>query len=398
MPNYAYQATDATGVVTKGTLRAIDAAALHEQLRQKNLLVVKYNVIEERSRGFTYKFKTKPLAIFTRSLASMLTAGVSLVKSMYILVSTEDNKACKELLRNIYEDLQRGTSFSESLQSHRSNFPNLFISMVAAGEASGNLDNIVERVSEHYASEAKTQNTIKKAMTYPIILAILMFVVIMLMFGFIMPIFRDLAPDPEAIPPLSKVLFGFSDFIRERWYVVVGAIVVIILGARLLNKLPGFRLLAGKIKLTMPKVGKLMKTIYTSRFARTMSNLFASGLQMIDCIEKSVDVLGNPYISLRFQEVLADVKKGETLSGSMEKVNIFDTIFVATVLIGEEAGQLDAILAKSADYYEEEAETAIQNLVAMLEPLMIVVLGIAVGLVLAGVFPMLYGSIAGLAA
>jgi type IV pilus assembly protein PilC len=251
---------------------------------------------------------------------------------------------------------------------------------------------IMVRVSDHYAKENKTQNKIRSAMVYPIILAILMVGVVLALFTLIFPMFMEMFEDADDIPTLSMILMNISNFMTGYWYILIGMIAAIIVGARVAIKTPSMRFKLDKLMLVAPKAGPLVGTIYTARFARTMSNLFASGLQMVECIEKSEQTLGNMYISERFKEVIENVKRGEPLSQALVKIGVFNPIFTAMVLVGEESGSLDTILSKTADYYDEEADTAIAQLVSMMEPVMIIFLGGAVGVVLAGIFPLIYGS------
>lgn len=263
--------------------------------------------------------------------------------------------------------------------------------MVAAGEASGNLDSIMNRVADHYASENKTNNKIKGALTYPIVLGVLLIGVFFGLFIFIMPMFRELAG--EDLPPLSAAMFGISDFLIGYWWVLIIVAVILFFVIRITLKNATVAYKFDQIKVKMPKVGPLLCTIYTARFARTMANLFASGLQMVDCIEKSVDTLNNQYIQDTFHsQVVEDVKHGESLSVAVAKTGIFPGIFTSIIMVGEESGALDDILSKSADYYEDEADTAIGKLVGLLEPCMIIFMGIMIGMILAGIFPILYGG------
>ncbi|MBO5266679.1 MAG: type II secretion system F family protein [Ruminiclostridium sp.] len=397
MAYFSYVATDANGVKVKGKEYADDYLDLTSKLREKNLFCTQYTQIEEKQQDAKYKFKTADLAFMCRQLASMLTAGISLVKSLHILYSQEENKKAKAVLLEIYEDVQKGRSFSEAIQSRPGVFPNLFVSMVAAGEASGNLDSIMTRVADHYANENKTNNKIKGAMTYPMILGILLIGVFFGLFIFIMPMFRDLAGDE--LPPLSAAMFGISDFMIGYWWVIILVAVVLIFIIRVLVKNPKIGYKVDQMLIKFPKVGPLLSTIYVSRFARTMANLFASGLQMVDCIEKSVDTLNNSYIQTTFHEhVVEDVKHGESLSAAIAKTGIFPGIFTSIIMVGEESGALDDILSKSADYYEDEADTAISKLVGLLEPCMIIFMGIMIGMILAGVFPILYGGMGNMGA
>ena len=281
MTTFAYVATDVNGKKVKGTEMAEDSVELIDKLRQKGLFCTSYkDASKNKAADVKFKFKTKDLSFFCRQLAAMLTSGVSLVKALQILQAQTENKKQKQVLLDIYEEVQKGRSFSEAIATKPGVFPSLFVSMVGAGEASGNLDTIMNRVSEHYAKDSKTQNKIKGAMIYPIVLLVLLVVIMIAMFTMIMPMFRDLAGDSE-MPPLSAAIFGISDFMINQWYILVIVVIAIVIVLRLIVKTPSSKLKWDEMLLKLPKIGGLLRTIYTARFARTMSNLFSSGLQMV---------------------------------------------------------------------------------------------------------------------
>ena len=396
MAYYSYVATDVNGSTVKGKEYADDYMDLSEKLRQKNLFCTEYTEIQEKTVDVKYKFKTKDLAFICRQLSSMLTAGISLVRSLHILYSQEENKKAKAALLEIYEDVQKGRSFSEAVQSRPGVFPLLFVSMVAAGEASGNLDVVMTRVADYYLNQNKVNNQIKGALTYPIVLMILLIGVFFGLFIFIMPMFRQLAGDD--IPPLSQAMFAISDFLIPYWWTIVLGAAVLAVVIYFLRKSPAFELKWSEFIVKMPKVGPLLLIVYTGRFARTMANLYSSGLQMVDCIEKSADTLNNQYIANLFHDsVVEDVKHGESLSNAIVKIGVFPGVFTSIIMVGEESGALDEILNKSADYYEDEASAAIAKLTGLMEPVMIIFLGVMIGMVLAGIFPILYGGMGNIA-
>ena len=398
MPHYRYVATDKDGRVIKGIERADAPAILLEGLKEQGMYLAKFEEEAYKPPRARYRFKTKKLAIFCRQLGAMLDSGVTVVRALHILTTQEVDNRAKKVLRELYEELQRGHSFSEALLTRPGVFPDLFVSMVAAGESSGSLDRIMDRVADHYQKEAKLNNKIRGAMIYPIILGVLTIGVVLLLFTFILPMFMELFTNPDDIPILTRILMSISTFITTRWYVLIIVVVGAILLIRFLLSVPEIRARFDRLKVRAPKIGPLFVTIYTARFARTMSNLFASGMQMVECLEKSVGTLNNFYIERCFVNVLEAVKRGESLSESIAKENVFEPMFTSTVYIGEESGRLDEILQKSADYYDDEADSAIQRLVSMLEPVMIIIMGLSVGLVLAGIFPAMYASFAGIAA
>ncbi|HBJ25635.1 MAG TPA: type II secretion system F family protein [Ruminococcaceae bacterium] len=392
MKKFSYQATDVNGKTVRGQEMAEDYQDLQQKLKEKNLYVTIYRDLGANDAvDVKYRFKTKEVSFISRQLASMTSAGLSLVRALYILQEQQEKPKAKRVLLDIYEEVQKGKSFSEVLESKPGVFPDLFVSMVAAGEASGTLDQILIRVSDHFANANKTNNKVKGALVYPVILLILALAVIILMFTAILPTFANMM-SPDDMTPLSRAMLSFSDSLINHWYIYLIVIGVIILLFWVGRKTPSVKLKMDELILRMPKVGKLISTIYTGRFARNMSNLYAAGLQMVDCIEKSVSVLGNSYVNKRFEEVVDNIKLGESMSKAVEKTGIFEGMFTSIIFVGEESGTLDTILSKAADYYEEEGDTAITKLVGMLEPVMIIIMGVAIGLVLAAIFPMLYGG------
>lgn len=391
MNKFSYVATDANGRTVRGQELAEDYKDLQLKLRERKLYCTSYRDLGTGVVDVKYKFKTKEVSFISRQLASMTSAGLSLVRALFILQEQQENKRAKAVLLDIYEEVQKGKSFSDVLNSKPGVFPDMFVSMVAAGEASGTLDQMLNRLSDHYANANKTANKAKSAMVYPMVLLVLLLAVIILLFTAVLPQFGDMMQE-EDMTPLSKALMAFSDSLIYQWYVYVIVIFAVVFAIILLLKTPATRLRMDELLLKFPKVGKLISTMYTGRFARNMANLYGAGLQMVDCIEKSISVIGNSYVSQRFEDVVNDIKLGESMSKAIEKTGIFEGMFTSIIYVGEESGTLDTILNKAADYYDEEADAAITKLVGLMEPLMIIIMGIAIGLFLAGMFPMLYGS------
>ena len=397
MTQFSYVATDVNGKKIRGKEMAEDSAELIEKLRQKGLFCTVYRDLQaNKANDVKFKFKTKDLSFFCRQLSAMLTSGVSLVKALHILQAQTENKKMRAILLDIYEEVQKGRSFSEAIATKPGVFPGLFVSMVGAGEASGNLDMIMNRVSEHYAKDSKTQNKVRGAMIYPIVLLVLLLAMMIGMFTFIMPMFKGLMSEGTEMPALSAAMFAVSDFFTAYWYLLLIGFIAIVIVFRIILTTPSTKLKWDKMLLGLPKVGGLLRTIYTARFARTMSNLFASGLQMVDCIEKSVGTLGNSYIIKEFEEVIENVKRGEALSTAIARINVFEGMFVSIIYVGEESGTLDQILEKSSDYYDDEADSAIASMVSLLEPVMIILMGVMVACILVAVFPILYSGMEGM--
>lgn len=392
MPNYSYIAKDAYGKTIKGSLEAEDEKDFLDKIHQKGLYCTDYSQTNAKAKKSVKKFKTKDLAFNCRQLSAMLSSGLTLVKALDILSREQPTESAKAVWQDIYENVQKGESFSSALEMHSGTFPQFLISMVNAGETSGSLDIIMQRMSDHYAKENKMNNTVKSAMMYPIILLILSIAIVIGMFTFIMPTFVDMFDDPSTMPTLTKGMLAISDFLTQRWYIVIGVVVVLVFLIKYMLKVPSVRYKFDKLKIKGPGFGKLVVTIYTARFARTLSSLYSSGIPMVECLERASAILGNSYINEKFEKVVDEVKQGAALSAAIQRTEIFDSMFCSIIYVGEESGSLDEILTKTSDYYEEESDSAVQRLVSMLEPVMIIVLGIMVGLIVASVLPALYSS------
>lgn len=392
MKTFIYTATDVQGNTVKNAkMSAEDVNDFLEKIHEKGLFCSSYKEASSKSNNTLHKFTTKELANNCRQLSAMLTSGLTLVKALDILYKEQEKNAQKQIFREIYEEVQKGQAFSEALRMQQGAFPNFMISMVQAGEASGSLDVVAKRLEDNYAKEAKLNNKIKGAMMYPIILAVLCVAIVILLFTFIMPTFKDMLTEKD-MKGLTGALFAFSDSLTGYWYIYIGVIVGLIFAIKYALKVPSVRYKFDKLKCKGPGFGKLVVKIYTGKFARTMANLYSSGIPMVDCIERSAAILDNDYISKAFETVVDEVKQGEQLSVSIQRTGIFESMFCSIIYVGEESGALDTILTKSADFYEDESDSAIQRLVGMIEPIMIIFMGVAIGFVIAGILPAIYNS------
>ena len=397
MKSFSYTGTTPAGKQVKGTINAEDERDFMSQVNAKGLTNLKYEEKDIESSKTIKKFSTKDLAFNCRQLAAMLTSGLTLVKALDILSKEQPNEQAKQVWQSVYENVQKGESFSSSLELYEGVFPDFLISMVNAGEVSGSLDVIMQRMSDHYAKENKMNNTIKGAMTYPIILGIMAIAVVIGMFTFIMPTFAGMYENPDDMPAFTKAMMSFSYSLTHYWFIYILVIGGLIFAVTYVMKIPSTRLKWDKFIIKAPTIGPLVVKIYTARFSRTLSSLYSSGIPMVECLRRSSAILGNRYIDECFTNVIDEVKQGETLSSSIQRTEIFDSMFCSIIFVGEEAGALDTILAKTAEYYDEEADSAVARLVSLLEPVMIIIMGIAVCCLLLAVFPALYGSMESIA-
>lgn len=392
MKSFSYVAQDAKGRQAKGIINAENEQEFLQKAKEKGLYVRDYKESDSEDSKSIYKFKTPELAFCCRQLSAMLTSGLTLVKAIDILTKEQENERARAIWQDIYENVQKGESFSSSLEMHSGSFPDFLISMVGAGESSGSLDIIMNRMSDHYAKENKLKNTIRGAMIYPIILLVLCIVIVIFLFTVIMPTFIDMFESKDDMPALTKIMAGISDFLTKKWYILVIILIVAFLGFRAALKTPSFRVKFDRMLIKGPGFGPLVTKIYTGRFARTLSSLYSSGLPMVECLERASSILGNSYVDEKFVDVIDEVKQGETLSSAITRTEIFEPMFCSVIYVGEESGALDSILEKTSDYYEDESDSAVQRLVSTIEPVLLIFMGVIIGLVVCGIYPALYGA------
>lgn len=393
MKSFSYIAQDARGNTVKGVIVADNEQQFMAKMKEKGLYCRDFKESDSDNSKSIYKFSTKELAFCCRQLAAMLTSGLTLVKAIDILRDEQEKDKARAIWQDIYENVQKGESFSSSLEMYQGSFPDFLISMVSAGESSGSLDVIMQRMSDHYAKENKLKNTIKGAMVYPIILLVLCVVIVIFLFTFIMPTFLAMYEDESQMPFLTKIMGNISNFIKNQWYILVLIVIGLVVGFSTALKQPHIRLKFDRLLIKGPGFGPLITKVYTGRFARTLSSLYSSGIPMVESLERASAVLGNSYIDQCFENVIDEVKQGESLSSAITRTGIFESMFCSVIYVGEEAGALDSILEKTSDYYEEESDSAIQRLVSMVEPMLIIFLGLIIGMVVCAIYPALYGSL-----
>ncbi len=393
MKTYIYTATDVQGNTVKNQrMNAEDVNDFLEKIHEKGLFCSDYREAKGGdARKSLHKFSKKELAQDCRQMSAMMTSGLTLVKTLDIMQKEQEKEANKQIYRELYEDVQKGTSFSDAIKSQDGAFENFFVSMIEAGEASGNLDMVMQKLEAQYDADAKLNNKVKSAMVYPIILSVLCVAIVIIMFTFIMPTFKDLLTE-EDMHGLTGFLFKFSDGLKAYWWLIIIIVVGLVFGISYALKVPDIRYKFDQAIIKIKPVGPLVVKVYTARFGSTLASLYSSGIPMVECLAKSSAILNNLYVSRKFETVIDEVKQGESLSSSIQRTGIFESMFVSIILVGEESGALDTILAKSAAFYQEESDEAITRLVGLIEPVMIIFMGVCIGGVIAGILPAIYNS------
>lgn len=391
MPSFKYTAKDINGKKVSGTVNSTDENELYSLLKAKGLYLLDSEEVKKKRN--TSRLGSKDVAYFCRQLGTLLNSGISLVRSLTIMVNQEDASAnIKNIIGDMLISLKGGESLSYAMTEQGGAFPILLVNMVKAAEMNGTLDTTILRMADFYTKDMKLNNKVKGAMVYPMILLGLTAVVVVFICTFVMPQFSELFAGMETLPITTVILLGFSDFVVNRWYILIGGAIFIVVLANWLLDVPGIRLLWDKFKVKFPLTGNLLKTIYTARFARTLSSLYASGLPIISCIDVGKDTIGNTYVESQFDEVKKKLKSGEPLSVALKNVDGFVIKLISSIEVGEESGNLESMLVSTSDILDDEADQALTRLVSMLEPLMIIVIGIIVVFVVAGVIVPIYDS------
>jgi type IV pilus assembly protein PilC len=375
MPSFKYKAISKSGETLDGVITVANQSDVVQMLREKEYLPV--NVEQIRSNqdidvlSFMKRVKTKDIAIFCRQFHTMLNSGISIIQCLDILRQQFDNLKLRKVIADVYELVQKGSTFSESMRAHRETFPELLINMIEAGELSGNLDTILQRMADHYEKDTRLKRKISGAMVYPLVLSGVATLVVIFLLIFVMPVFVGMFTSSGVQLPLpTRILLGLSDFLRSFWYIVFGILFIGIYLLRRFLKTETGRLVFDRLKLRLPIIKPVAIRIATTRFARTLSTLLASGIPLLNAMEITSKV------------VREDVRKGFDLAGPVKRTGLFPPMVDSMIRIGEESGSLDDVLKRTADFYDEEVDTAIAKMTAMLEPLMIVLMAVVIGSVI----------------
>ncbi len=339
---------------------------------------------------FSKKVKKKDLAILCRQFYTMINAGVEITTGLEILSKQSSNKTLSHTLSIVHEDVQKGFTLSESMRKHQKVFPSLLINMVQAGEVSGNLDTIMERMAVHFEKENKLENKMKSAMIYPSILGLVSIAVVVFLLVAVMPTFIGMFESSgQTLPAPTQILMGLSGKLTEFWYLFLGGTVIIVGGFTLYRQSAVGRTTLDSLKLKIPIVNDTSVKIVTSRFTRTLSTLMSSGIPLLESIEVVGKVVGNKVVENRLEDSIEDIRKGATLSRAIKDVKVFPPMLDSMIKVGEESGSLDDILYKTADFYDEEVELALQRVATLVEPVMLVVMALLIGfIVIAMALPM----------
>jgi type IV pilus assembly protein PilC len=400
---YIYKAKTSSGQVVTGIFDASDKNMVVALLREKGYYPLQIEEDKASGRevkpGFLKKVSSRDLAIFCRQFHTMIDAGVSVLSCLDMLRKQTENPKLAAVTGEVYEEVQKGKSLAEAMDMHKKVYPVILVRLIEVGEVGGILDTVLDRLTRHFEKENRMQQKIKTAMAYPAVIGCLALLMVVFMLAFVVPNFVSMFKTFGAeLPTPTRILLDVSNTVKDvRFLAGLAAAIVLLayLFSRFKSSSTGKRII-DTLKVNMPLVGKNMKKILASRFARTMSSLLNSGVPLIQALEVTGKVIDNHIVSAGLEKVSEDIKRGSNLAGPLERMKIFPAMVVHMVSVGEEAGTLDSIMGKVADFYDDEVDTAIGQLISILEPLMIFVLAAVVGsIVVAMILPVfsMYGNI-----
>jgi len=396
MATFTYKAVNKQGKAVNGTVEADGKTSASEKLTKQGYrpLLIKqqktgFDPNNIKIPGFTDKVKTKDMVIFTRQLSTMINAGVPLVRAMATLQQQTDNDYFKTILQSVSKEVEGGISLGDSLAKFPKVFSSIYVNMVRAGEAGGILDEILNKLATQQEKDSAIRKKLKSAMSYPAVLMVIMILAFFVLTLFVLPgignMIKDLAGEDTQLPIYTRGMLWFSDFMVSYWWVLIGVIGATIVAFKRWVKTEKGRFQFHQIILKIPIIKDVISKVAIARFARIFASLMSSGVPVVESINVTAAAIGNKVIEKELKDAAKEVVNGKQLSEPLANSKLFPPIVSQMLAIGEETGQTDTILIKVADFYEEEVDTVIDSLTAIIEPVMILIMGALVGLIAASV-------------
>lgn len=402
MAQFNYRAIDRNNKAKKGTVDAADREKAMEKLKSEGLSVTELRDAGEASGGggfnlFKKKVKSRDLSIICKQMVSILNAGVTVITALDMLSEQMDNKTLKAALVECKVHVEKGGSLSDALRLNPNVFPPIMVNMVAAGEASGSLEIAFERLSTHFEKDDALKSKVKGALTYPIMVLIVAILVVIVVMIVVIPEFVSMFADMGVQLPLAtRIMMAGSDFILHKWYILLVVIAALVFGIKWFKSTETGDLFFSKIAINMPIFSNLTIKTNSARFARTLSTLMAAGIPMLDAIEQVAKMMSNKVFRDGLMDTKTQVAKGLPLSKPLKDMEVFPTMLVQMVKIGEETGNIEDMMNKLADLYDREVDLATESLTQAMEPLTMVVMAGIVGCIVAAVYGPILGMYEGI--
>jgi type IV pilus assembly protein PilC len=379
MPNFTYTARSQNGELKTATIEAPSREDVVAQLRRQRLSVVKVDE-EAKPRKARGSIKMRDVVIFTRQFSTMINAGLPLVQALDILARQTENKVLADVTRAVVFDVESGHTVADALAKHPNAFSDLYVNMVAAGEAGGILDTILMRLATFMEKNDALVRKVKGAMIYPGVIMSVAVIAICVLLVFVIPVFEEMfASVGMGLPLPTRVVIAMSRFLKGYWWGVAGGLVGGVWLLRRYYASSSGKLRIDKILLRVPVLGDVLRKSAVSRFSRTLGTLISSGVSILDGLEITAKTAGNRVIQDAIMASRASIAGGDTIAAPLQKSAVFPPMVISMIAVGEQTGGLDEMLSKIADFYDEEVDAAVSGLLALLEPVMIVFLGVVVG-------------------
>ena len=394
MPSFVWKGKNRFGAFQEGILIADTRDAATAILRRQN---VQLTSIKEKGRElrlipkFSRGVGAKRVAIFTRQFSVMLDAGLPLVQCLEILGEQEEQRNFREIIQQVRTDVESGANLADSMRKHPKAFDNLYVSMIAAGEAGGILDVILQRLATYIEKVVRLNSQVRSALIYPVSIIVIAAGVVTIILWKVIPVFAQLfAGLGGELPFLTRAVVGASNFLGRFFPLIIIAIVLIIMAVKRYHKTERGRRVIDGFVLKLPVVGMLVRKIAVARFCRTLATLTSSCVPILSALEITAKTSGNAIVEDAIMAVRKSVEEGKTISGPLAETKVFPPMVVQMVNVGEQTGALDQMLSKIADFYEEEVDTAVAGLMKLLEPVMIVILGGIIGTIVTAMYMPMY--------
>ena len=379
---FTWEGTDRRGKRVKGETRASNIAMARADLRRQGITPLKVrrkatSIFSNRKKKIT----SKDIAVFSRQLATMMSAGVPMVQAFDIVGRGHSNPAMQEMILAIKADVEGGTSLTASLRKYPLYFDDLFCNLVEAGEQAGVLENLLDKIATYKEKTESLKGKIKKALFYPVAVIVVAIVITAIIMIFVIPQFKDLFSSFGAdLPAFTRIVISISDFVASWWWAILAVVAATIFGAsNVWKRSPKFRETLDRLLLKVPVIGSIMHRAALARFCRTTATMFAAGVPLVEALESVAGATGSSVYERAVLAMRDDVATGQSLTLAMRQQGLFPHMVIQMVTIGEESGALDDMLSKVADFYEEEVDNAVDALSSLLEPLIMVVLGTVIG-------------------
>jgi type IV pilus assembly protein PilC len=399
MAQYRYKARDSQGTLHESIVSAESESSARTQITEKGLWLVELiNIQKKKSSILDFELDgifgaimgvgLRDLVIFCRQFSSLVNSGVAMIRTLNILAEQAENPIFARILKSVKSDVEQGSSLSESFAKFPKVFDKFFISMIKAGETGGVLDEVLNRIAKFMEDKAKLSNKIKSAMAYPTLVSILATIIFFVMLTVILPKFSQIFSRlGSELPAYTQFLINISNYLRSPLlFVFIGMVFCIALGLKKVYSIKKGKYFIDNAALKVPVIGNLIKKVSVARFTRTFGTLIKSGVPILTSLEIVEESSGNAVIAKIVKNVHEEIKQGGTISAPLETSGVFPPMVVSMIAVGEETGELDAMLSKIADFYDSEVESAVDALTSMLEPLMMVMLGGMVGAVIVGMY------------